>query len=261
MSEALDELADLTADLKAWLEWEQCLGAVSWPREKVPRSEVLAAPQRAMAPEATPPQVARPRPAPPAPYRPAKPEPKPAPKAAATPAEPRVAPATAAAARSEWAEYAKPPALAKGAGPTGASLALIWTEGASPEAEQMLNRMLEGVLKLHRDDIAVVTLARVRDEPGNFRAALVAELDRLRPGLLLVMGTLGTRALLGGTAEPAECRMDWHVLEGDSHMWAARITHHPEHIRVRAASGDQAPRREAFEDLQAVATRLASMPQ
>ena len=257
MSDALDELADLTADLKAWLEWEQSLGAVSWPREKVPRARpspppapagVAARPAARPMPQA---QSAAPKPE-------LKPELKPEPKPESKPAAPRVAPATAAAARSEWAEYAKPPPLAKGAGPTGASLALIWTEGASREAEEMLNRMLEGVLKIHRDDIAVVTLARVREEPGNFRAALVAELDKLRPGLLLVMGTLGTRAIVGGAAEPKECRADWHVLEGASHMWAARITHHPEHIRMRAASGDQGPRREAFEDLQAVAARLAS---
>jgi uracil-DNA glycosylase len=132
----------------------------------------------------------------------------------------------------------------------------VWTEGASGEAEEMLDRMLQGVLKLARKDIAVVTLARVRDDPANFRAALLAELDRLKPGLLLVMGTLGTRAILGGTSEPAESRAEWHVLEGAAQMWAVKITHHPEHIRLRAAAGDPIPRREAFEDLQAVAARL-----
>ena len=167
-------------------------------------------------------------------------------------------PPEAAAAKAQWAEYTGPAPLARAAGPVSAPLALVWTEGASPEAEAMLDRMLEGVLKIHRQDIAVVTLARVRDEPANFRAALLTELDKLKPGLLLVMGTLGTRAILGGTAEPAECRVEWHVLEGTEHMWAVRITHHPEHIRLRSAAEDQGPRREAFEDLQAVAARLAS---
>lgn len=245
MSHALDELADLTADLKAWLEWEQCLGGVSWPRERVERRSQAPTQKTPVAP---PKPRFQPRAAPPEPKAPPPPP----------PAKPRVTRAEAADARSQWAEYAKPQPLASGAGPTSAPLALVWTEGASPEAEAMLDRMLEGVLKIHQADIAVVTLARVRDEPANFRAALVTELDRLKPGLLLVMGTLGTRAILGGTSEPSESRGDWHVLEGTEHMWAVRITHHPEHIRLRAAAGEQGPRREAFEDLQSVAARLAT---
>jgi hypothetical protein len=272
MSDALDELAELSADLKAWLEWEQCLGGVSWPRERVertrpetrraaepagPRASRPAAPQPAVRPAAPQPAVrpAAPRPQPPVPSPAAGAQAIVEPSASPEPAAPKN-PAAAAATAARWAEYAKPKPLATSSGPVSAPLALVWTEGASPEAEAMLDRMLQGVLRVARQDIAVVTLARVREEPSRFRAALLAELDRLKPGLLLVMGTLGTRAILGTAADPAEARSDWHVLEGAAHMWAVKITHHPEHIRIKAASGDRAPRREAFEDLQAVAGRL-----
>jgi hypothetical protein len=139
----------------------------------------------------------------------------------------------------------------------GAPLALIWTEGASPEASAMLERMLQGVLHLERDDICVISLSRVRAKASRFHADLLKEVERLQPGLLLVMGTLGTRAILGESAEAGSARQDWHTLEGKDRLWAARVTHHPEHIRLEQESGNPVPRREAFEDLQAVATRLS----
>jgi len=171
-------------------------------------------------------------------------------KPVAAPAEP------VQVANSKWAAYANPAPLAVGSGPVGAPLVLVWTEGASEEAEAMLDKMLQGVLKLQRDDISVVTLSRVRAAASRFRTDLLKELERLKPGLVLVMGTLGTRAIVGEEGDPTSARLDWHALEGEKQMWAVRITHHPEHIRLKSAQGEQEPRREAFVDLQAVASRL-----
>jgi len=229
----IDDLAELGADLRAWLEWQQSLGAVSWPREQVPRS-VREEPAR-RSPQNRQPEVTQ----------------------VQAPAEEIAPPPNAAPGPSKWDAYIQPAPLAVGSGPTSAKLALVWTGGASPEAEAMLDKMMEGVLGLKRSEISVVTLTRTRATSQRFRAELIAQLDRLEPGLILVMGTLGTRAILGESEVPGEARQGWHTLQGSERSWDVRITHHPEHIQHQTASGDQESRREAFEDLQAVSARLA----
>ncbi len=270
MSNPWDEFAALSADVQALLEWEQSLGSTVLPFENIPRTErapvvpsctrrpsTVRSPQRISAP------VAR------------RAEPA-APVAKSTPAPPENTPAlpekksqtikktdTVSGASgnvglsASWDAYMTGGAAYKIVGPLHAPLMIVRGAGSSENAETMLERMIENVIKLDRTQVAIVDLVRDSRSPEMIGEELRRDLVKLRPGLILVMGTFSAQALLGEQASMQIGRGEWQQFEWSGGAAAARLTHHPEALLAMAARGQHGAKRETFEDLQEVAKRLS----
>jgi len=263
VSSAMDELATLTADLRAWLSWQEMLGSSSLPREsllKLPPVEI---------PAKTAPRVAG-TPAP----RAVTPTPKVAKKAApavaasrepvavkgpvATP--PASPPATPPKGRplltEKWKVLMDGPTTHQVTGSIGARLTLVRGSGSSPQAESMLNRMLENVVGLSRDEVCIVDLIRDTRAPSEIGQGFREAVAELKPSLMLVMGTFAVRALFGDEKAVSDLRGAWTQFPCAGGTVALRVTHHPEAILALAARGQSAPKREAFADLKELGQRL-----
>ena len=77
------------------------------------------------------------------------------------------------------------------------------------------------------------------------------------PEAVIVMGTFAARAMLGEDATVPGARGRWATLKWEGGSAKARVTHHPEGILALAARGESGAKREAFEDLKAVAQLLS----
>lgn len=261
MSDALQTLTDLTADLRAWIEWEQTMGAIALPLDETPRPVAL--------PPTTSESYSRRKPKPPAasrkpepPLASRKPEPPPASRKPESPAHMRQ-PESPAASRKpidsgRWASAARGDDLVLRVGPDKARLCIIRTVGSGDEAEAMFDKMITRVLRVDRERVLILDLSRVRRDSTAFAAAIHPHLARVQPQLIILMGTLAARALLGDAASAVDARGRWHRwMIGEAGV-PTRITHHPESVCVARRNGDDQLAKETFDDLRAVAQRLNS---
>ena len=242
MSQVHDELAALTADIKAALEWAQLTGSEVLPRERV--EPLIAAPLMSQPEPRQPPREPERR----APVKAgpaAKAKPKPA-------ADQRSVQGTKASAR--WQALMDAPTTHTCAGPRDSRLLIIRGAGSSPEAEGMLDRMLTNVLKIDRQQVAVIDLVRDARSPADIGAGVRSEIASFSPQVTLLMGTFAVKALLREDASVSSERGRWQDLDGIGEF---RVTHHPEGIIALAARGHGSAKRETFEDLKAVADRLS----
>ena len=256
MSQVYDELAGLAADIHTWLDWARLTGSEVLPRERV--EPLHAAPlQRTTAPKPAPtPKAAPVRPAPPSP-------PTTVSKKASErtpPAQDAVVPAAGGGqtrASAKWAALMTGPTTHSSQGPPDAALLVIRGSGSSPEAEEMLDRMLENVLGTDRSAIVIIDLIRDTRGPAQIGAGVLAALSAHQPKAILVMGTFAARAMFSDDDSVASIRGDWRPIVWPGGQADARVTHHPEAILALAARGEHAPKRETFADLKAVGERLS----
>lgn len=264
MSEAIDELAELTADLRAHLEWGSMLGADVLPRERVERRPPLrAAPQRSgigrrRAIERGRAQ-SKPAPVEPTSAPPAAPQSTSAPAAMTTDTETSDArtPTAAASLSSKWEKVLRAPSTHSSVGPATAALVIVRGAGSSPEAETMLTNMIERVIALSRADVRIIDIVRDGRSAEVVGRGILGELRSTQPQAVLVLGVHAARALLGAESDVGEARGAWHTLTWDGGSAPMRVTHHPEAIRALSARGNTDARRDAFEDLKAVRARLS----
>ena len=267
MSEIHDQIASLTADIRATLEWARLTGAEVLPREKLERLIAVPPKPRAVSSTAhataTEPSQAR---TPEAPSRSRTPEvsaQRPKVPSANPPAESpqQSAPAQERPRRlkasSKWSVLMDAPPTHIMSGPKDAKLVILRGTGSSPDAEEMLSRMLENVLRIRREDVAIYDLARDGREPSVIGLGVVDALSGSAPQAVVVMGTFAARAVLGSEATVADARGRWATLKWAGGNAQARVTHHPEAIIALAARGEAGAKREAFEDLKAVASMLS----
>ena len=251
MSQVYDELAALSADLHAWLDWAQLTGQQALPRERVERlsAEALAAPRDAPAGRERQirPRVSPARPAAP----PAQSTPSALPSKVQSPSEKR------ASASAKWTALMDAPATHTTSGPVDAPLLVIRGSGSSDTAEQMLDRMLENVVGTSRAGVAIVDLIRDGRSPQDIGAGVKLALDGFSPQVVLLMGTFAAQALFSGEDTVSSSRGEWRTLSWGGGQADTRVTHHPEAILALAARGEHTPKRETFEDLQAIAARLS----
>jgi uracil-DNA glycosylase family 4 len=247
----MDELATLSADLRAWLSWQEMLGASALPRESVPKMPPVEIP--AAVPVRSAP-VTR-QPSPPPNNRVVAP-PAPTPVSPAEPAAPKAVLKSRPAVTEKWKVLMEGPTTHQVEGPTDARLMIVRGSGSSPEAESMLSRMLENVVGLSRNQVCVVDLIRDTRTPADIGQGFRSSLADLKPTLMLVMGTFAVRALYGDEHAVADVRGAWTELSYPGGVVTMRVTHHPEAILVLAARGQASPKREAFEDLKALGQRL-----
>ncbi len=259
VSNAMDELATLTADLRAWVSWQEMLGASALPRESVPKMPPIEVPA-SVAPRPAPPPAPRPAPAPAPPVvaSPSKPVVTPVP-VAPTPAEagaPKASGESRPSLTDKWKVLMEGPTTHQVTGPSEARLVIVRGSGSSSDAESMLDRMLENVVGIGRSDVRIVDLARDTRSPAEIGHGFRANLAELKPEWILVMGTFAVRALYGEEYKVADVRGAWTELAYDGGTASLRATHHPEAILALAARGQAMPKREAFEDLKALGQQL-----
>jgi len=248
MSQVHDELAALTADIQACLEWSQLTGASALPRERV--EPLVAEPineRRTVGPEPVSARRVEPSVVTP------KPTQKPAPVKASRPPESNT-PQSPITASAKWAALIDAPTTHTVSGPEDARLLIVRGAGSSAEAESMLDRMLVNVLQVGRDQVAVFDLIRDTRSPADIGEGVRRGLEGYSPKVILVMGTFAAKALLNEDASVRTERGQW---VSDPDLGVLRVTHHPEGILAMAVRGDASPKREAFDDLKAVASRLS----
>ena len=248
MSGAHDEIASLAADIRATLDWARLTGAEVLPRERLERLiPVPAAPPVVFAKELSEPAKSPPAPAPaPAPVTTRPPE---APVLEERPSRLK--------ASSKWSALMDGPPTHTLSGPLQAKLVVLRGAGSSPGAEEMLSRMVENVLQVVRDEVAIFDLARDGREPSIIGLGVIDALSGTSPDAVIVMGTFAARAMLGEDATVSGARGRWATLKWEGGSAKARVTHHPEGILALAERGEPSAKREAFEDLKAVADLLS----
>ncbi|GEM_PF-2455972 len=268
MSEAIDELAELVADLRAHLEWGSMLGADVLPRERVePRTPPTRVPslragsgrrqgsQRGRSIPNQAPVRSKPRQEP---VRSVDPQAKAAPSspnAMAAPS-PDASGSAGASLSSKWEQVLRAPSTHSSVGPAEASLVIVRGAGSSTEAETMLTNMIERVLNMKRAGVRILDIARDGRAAEVVGRGILNALRQTKPKAVLVLGVHAARALLGDGSTVADVRGTWHVLQWEDGEAPMRVTHHPEAIRALAARGSTDARRDAFEDLKAVRDRL-----
>ena len=245
---ALDEVASIAADLRAWLEWEASLGSTALPREAIVSQPIEAVPP-SMNATSVQKAVTSLR---------DDPMPKPIERASAQRlSQPSVTQPSGLS--DKWKALMETPTSHRVHGPTGAALMIVRGSGSSAEAEAMLDRMLENVLSVSRADVCVVDLIRDSREAHIIGAGFVGALPSLQPRLILLMGQFAVQAIYGEQETVRAQREQWHSLAcGDAEI-PLRVSHHPEAILLLGQRGQTAPKREAFADLQAVQGRLTSV--
>ncbi len=117
----------------------------------------------------------------------------------------------------------------------------------------MLDRMLVNVLQIERQSVAVVDLTRATRRPIEIGEGVRRSLSEYAPEVILVMGTFAVKAVLNEDASVHGERGQWTSVPD---LGVVRVTHHPEAILAMAERGDSTPKREAFDDLKAIASRL-----
>ncbi len=125
-------------------------------------------------------------------------------------------------------------------------------------AGQMLDRMIENVLGLQRRDVYILNMVKCRPprnrnpQPAELDACrpfLMAQLAAIRPDLVLLLGSVASRALLGPGIMRARGR--WHALRwpgGESRVMA---TFHPAYLLRKPAD-----KRLSFQDLKLLRSAL-----
>jgi DNA polymerase len=267
-----DELLEIVADLIGTLEWESQRGALVLPSEAVRSAPVDVAP--VVSPPVEPRRVPPARPAP-------------------TPSAPTPTPTARAPLPAQWAQWTakrgqaldelqvaigacracarcetrKQVVVGEGQGTSG--LMVLATEPGEVEERangplrgapgEMLDRMLENVLKLRRAQCYVTTVLHCRASKGEspqqqaeaVRACL-ANLEReiavVRPRVIMALGALPTRVLVGDGVAYDAALGKWHEAFGAAVLPTFDLAH------LVARPGDK---RLAMAHLLAVSQRLA----
>ena len=253
MSRAIDELAALTADLRAHLEWGRMLGSDAFPRETVERTPgpPIRPVRQSRQPSLSPTDELKNGPTPGAAVNPA-----PIPPARTRTPESSTLPRGSVELSSKWSKVMQRPSTHTTEGPPDASLVVIRGAGSSTDAETMLTKMLANVLGVERTDAWVVDIARDGRDRLDIGRGVRAALVGRSPAIVVVLGVHATKAMLGGAAELGDSRGAWHTLHWDGGSAPMRVTHHPEAILAMHGRGHSDARREAFDDLKAVRARL-----
>ena len=128
------------------------------------------------------------------------------------------------------------------------------------DAGEMLDKMLENVLGLSRAEVYILNVVKCRP-PGNrnpelaeiaeCRRFMAAQIDAIRPSVLLSVGNIATKTLLGTTAGITSLRGRWQIYQGRIPLMA---TFHPAYLL--RTPGDK---RLTLEDLKQVKQRLAEI--
>ncbi len=124
-------------------------------------------------------------------------------------------------------------------------------------AGELLDRMIAGI-DLARKQVYIANVVKCRP-PGNrnpepeeiaaCRGYLEAQIDAVRPEVLVLLGRVAAHALLESDAPVGRLRGSWHEVRGI----ATRVTYHP-----AALLRDAGLKRPAWEDLKVVRDRLTS---
>jgi len=124
------------------------------------------------------------------------------------------------------------------------------------EAGQMLDKMVENVLRLKRSEIYILNVLKCRPpenrdpEPAEIDACrpfLDAQLDILRPKVILALGRYATQVLLRTTQGIRALRGRWQIHKGIPVM----PTYHPAYLLRNPSE-----KRDTFEDLLVLKKRL-----
>ncbi len=125
-------------------------------------------------------------------------------------------------------------------------------------AGELLTRIVRAI-GLERDQVYIANVVKCRppdnrdpapDEAAACRGYLDAQIDLVRPLVLVALGRVAAQALLGTAAPISRLRGDWHVVRGV----ATRATYHPAALLRNAAL-----KRPAWEDMQLVRERLREL--
>ena len=127
----------------------------------------------------------------------------------------------------------------------------------------MLDRMLAGVLGLQRQDVFIATVVKCRP-PGNrnpsaeevarCRPFLDAQMRVLQPRLILVLGSVAWRTLMGVSTGIKRSRGSWHELSYPGGSAQVMPTFHPAYLLRQPQD-----KRLTFEDLKKLKVALAAL--
>ena len=248
---ALDEVASIGADLRAWLEWQESLGAAALPKETIVAAPVVD--------DIQPPRSSRPAkkdvprdPVPSAPKMVGRGQP-----VQKQPVKPDAGKPVVLS--DKWKALMDGPTTHRVQGPAGAALLIVRGSGSSMEAEAMLDRMLENVLGIARANVCIVDLIRDARPPSTIGVGFLDALPSLQPKMVLLMGQFAVQAICGESQKVQDQRGRWQMLDCGGVELPMRVSHHTEAILLLAARGQRGAKREAFADLQAVHGRLTSV--
>jgi DNA polymerase len=124
-------------------------------------------------------------------------------------------------------------------------------------AGELLDRMIAGI-ELERGQVYIANVVKCRppgnrnpepDEIAACRGFLEAQIDAVRPAVLVLLGRVAAHALLASDAPVGRLRGAWHEVRGV----ATRVTYHP-----AALLRDAGLKRPAWEDLKVVRDRLTT---
>lgn len=258
MSNALDEVAEMVADLQATLEWSTMLGTEVLPRERFERvsGPPIQIPSKRMAPsqDSAPAPRAAPRAAPER-VAPSAPVPSAVPHVQPDPQTQSVKPKASPSLSSKWTQVMATPSTHSVQGPSDARLMIVRGAGSSADAEVMLDRMLENVLGIRRDSVLTVDLARDDRNIEEIGRGVLNALRGYSPDTIVAMGLHAVRALMGSDSTVKDARGVWHQIQWMGGEAAMRVTHHPDALLAMQQRGQTGAKRETFEDLKAVKER------
>ncbi len=289
--ELVDDVRELVDDLGQWLQWAKLTGTdalpVDGPLSEAARAELLAkAPPRPQPSLGAPPQPSFQKPSPPAPSDPTTRQPslgnwgkfvqneRPVPEVGALDR------ATSLQAVREELGDCQRCGLCRGrrnivfgVGSENADLMVVGEgPGANEDrlgepfvgnAGQMLDKMLENVLGLRRDQVYIANVVKCRP-PGNrnpeleevarCRPFLLAQMRVIKPKVVLVLGSVACRAMFEPDARITRLRGNWRPLAFPGGTARAMPTFHPAYLLRQPAE-----KRKTFEDLKAVKQMLAEL--
>lgn len=127
-------------------------------------------------------------------------------------------------------------------------------------AGEMLDRMLENVLKLRRDQVYILNVVKCRppgnrdpqpDEVAACKPFLLGQIEALNPAVLLAVGRVAAQSLMETSRGINALRGEWHLFQGRVPLMA---TFHPAYL-LRMPDD----KRKTLEDLIQVRDRLAQI--
>lgn len=276
-----EELANVAASLRAYLEWQKDTGATGIPRK--PRDRSAATTPAAHAHPAAPAEQAPDVPAhvvAPAPAPTPAPAPAPAPAAARTApavAPPRALPIIEAEAKActKCALAATRTNVVFARGNSAAKICLVGeAPGADEDAQglpfvgragQLLDKMIAAMGIDPAEDVYVSNIIKCRP-PGNRKPEPVEvatcipylheQIAAIEPKVIIALGNTAVAALLGTKLGITKVRGQWKLYKGKIPVMP---TYHPSYL-LRPGPQQLDAKKQAWEDLQAVMKELGLPP-